>query len=156
MKTITGSISGNDLKIAIVVARFNELVTNKLLNGAIDQLLQCGVLKDDITVIKVPGAFEIPRMTNIVSNSKKFDGVIALGAVVKGETKHFDYVCSQAANGIAESTRNSLAPVMFGILTTDNMDQALNRAGGKSGNKGSECAMDILEVIDVEKQFKVI
>lgn len=154
MNEINGNLDGTNMKIAIVVAKFNEIVTNKLLQGALDKLKQLGVVDADITVVKVPGAFEIPRMTRIISENQNFDGVIALGAVVRGETAHFDYVCAQSAAGVSQQTLTGRIPVMYGILTTDNMDQALNRAGGKAGNKGSECASDIVEVINAEKRVE--
>ncbi|USS88613.1 6,7-dimethyl-8-ribityllumazine synthase [Fructilactobacillus hinvesii] len=153
MKVVTGTLNGTGHKIAIVVAKFNQLVTQKLLDGAVSTLEQCGVAEAAIQVYWVPGAFEIPRVAKLVSEAGKVDGVIALGAVVRGATSHYDYVCSQAAAGIAEVSLTSPVPVMFGVLTTDNMAQALDRAGGKAGNKGSECAQGLLEMISVEKQI---
>ncbi|MFD1417992.1 6,7-dimethyl-8-ribityllumazine synthase [Companilactobacillus keshanensis] len=153
MTKVIGQINGKNLKIAIVVAQFNELVTAKLTSGAVETLIRCNVLNDNITIITVPGAMEISRIAKIASESKKFDGIIALGAVVKGETSHYDYVCSESASGVASVSLNGPIPVMFGILTTDTMDQALNRAGGKIGNKGSECAMGVLEMISIEQQI---
>ncbi|WP_119326853.1 6,7-dimethyl-8-ribityllumazine synthase [Companilactobacillus musae] len=150
---IVGQSNGQNLRIAIVVSRFNQLVTDRLSNGAMQQLLQLGVSKKDITVIQVPGAMEIPRIVNLISKNKKYDGILALGAVVRGETAHFDYVCAQSAQGVAQTTLNGEVPVMYGILTTDNMSQALNRAGGKSGNKGAECASDVIEMINLEKEL---
>lgn len=151
MQQINGNLNGQDLKIGIVVAKFNEVVTNKLLSGAIDKLKQLNVSEDNIIVVKVPGAFEIPRMAQKLATSGKVDGIITLGAVVKGETAHFDYVCSESASGVSQVSLNSSVPVMYGILTTNDMSQALNRAGGKAGNKGSECASDVVEVINAEK-----
>lgn len=149
-----GNFDGNNKKIGIVVAKFNDLVTKKLLDGAIQTLVQNGVSDDNIAVYWVPGAFEIPRITRKLSETGDLDGIIALGAVVRGETSHYDYVCAQVSNGIAEVTLDGNIPVMFGILTTDNMDQALNRAGGKAGNKGSECANGVLEMINLEETIQ--
>lgn len=153
MKQINGNLNGQGLRIGIVVAKFNEVVTNKLLSGALDKLEQLNVDAADITVFKVPGAFEIPRMAQKLSKSGQVDGIITLGAVVRGETAHFDYVCSQSAAGVSQVSLNGEVPVMYGILTTDDMSQALNRAGGKVGNKGSECASDVVEVINAEKNI---
>lgn len=150
---IVGQTNGQNLKIAIVVSRFNQLVTDRLVDGATQQLLQLGVSEKDITVIQVPGAMEIPRIVALVSKSQKYDGILALGAVVRGETSHFDYVCAQSAQGVAQTSLTGEVPVMYGILTTENMAQALDRAGGKSGNKGSECASDVIEVINLEKKL---
>ncbi|KRK93224.1 6,7-dimethyl-8-ribityllumazine synthase [Companilactobacillus futsaii] len=153
MKQVNGNLNGQGLKIGIVVAKFNEVVTNKLLSGALDKLEQLNVDTEDITVVKVPGAFEIPRMAKKLAESKQVDGIITLGAVVRGETAHFDYVCSESASGVSQVSLNSRVPVMYGILTTNDMSQALNRAGGKAGNKGSECASDVVEVINAEKNI---
>ncbi|MCD2256362.1 6,7-dimethyl-8-ribityllumazine synthase [Lactobacillus sp. CC-MHH1034] len=153
MGKIKGLINGQGKHIAIVVAKFNELVTRRLLDGAMDTLQQCGVAETDITVVWVPGAFEIPRITRLISQKPEFDGIITLGAIVRGETTHFDYVCSETASGVAQVSLNSPIPVLFGVLTTNNMAQALNRAGGKVGNKGSECAIGVLEMIDVQKKI---
>lgn len=153
MKQINGNLNGQGLKIGIVIAKFNEVVTNKLLSGALDKLEQLNVDTEDITIIKVPGAFEIPRMAKKLANSGQVDGIITLGAVVRGETAHFDYVCSQSAAGVSQVSLNGEVPVMYGILTTNDMSQALNRAGGKAGNKGSECASDVVEVINAEKNI---
>ena len=153
MKQINGNLNGQGLRIGIVVAKFNEVVTNKLLSGALDKLEQLNVDAADITVVKVPGAPEIPRMAQKLSKSGQVDGIITLGAVVRGETAHFDYVCSQSAAGVSQVSLNGEVPVMYGILTTNDMSQALNRAGGKAGNKGSECASDVVEVINAEKNI---
>lgn len=153
MREIRGKINGKGIKIGIVVAQFNELVTEKLLRGAVNELKQYNVEDDDITVTWVPGAVEIPRIAKKLSESGKVDGIIALGAVVRGETSHFDYVCSTSANGITELSLNGQVPVMYGVLTTENMDQAMNRAGGKVGNKGAECATGVLEMIDLEREI---
>lgn len=153
MAELRGKINGSGLKIGIVVAQFNELVTKKLLDGAVNELQKYDVQPDDITTLWVPGAVEIPRIIKKLSDSGKVDGIIALGAVVRGETAHFDYVCAESANGIADVSLHGDVPVMYGVLTTNDMDQAMNRAGGKSGNKGAECASGILEMISLEKQI---
>lgn len=153
MAELRGKINGSGLKIGIVVAQFNELVTKKLLDGAVNELQKYDVQPDDITTLWVPGAVEISRITKKLSDSGKVDGIIALGAVVRGETAHFDYVCAESANGIADVSLHGDVPVMYGVLTTNDMDQAMNRAGGKSGNKGAECASGILEMISLEKQI---
>ncbi|MQS52811.1 6,7-dimethyl-8-ribityllumazine synthase [Companilactobacillus mishanensis] len=153
MAEIRGQIDGKGLKIGIVVAQFNELVTGKLLSGALHELQKYGVTEDDITTLWVPGAVEIPRVTKKLSDGGKVDGIITLGAVVRGETAHFDYVCAVSANGIAEVSLHGDVPVMYGVLATDDMDQALNRAGGKVGNKGSDCASGVLEMINLEKKI---
>lgn len=154
MPEIVGQLNGEKLNIAIVVAKFNDIVTNKLLNGAREKLLQLNVAEQNITVVKVPGAMEIPRIVKLLSESERFDGIIALGAVVKGETAHFDYVCAESATGVSQTSLNGSVPVMYGILTTENMAQALNRAGGKAGNKGSECAVDVVEMANLEIELK--
>ncbi|USS85112.1 6,7-dimethyl-8-ribityllumazine synthase [Fructilactobacillus myrtifloralis] len=153
MEVKTGSLNGQHRHVGIVVAKFNQLVTQKLLDGTIATLQQCGVAETDIQVYWVPGAFEIPRVAKLVSETGKVDGVIALGAVVRGATSHYDYVCAQTAAGIAQVSLTSPVPVLFGVLTTDDMAQALDRAGGKAGNKGSECAQGLLEMISVEAQI---
>ncbi len=147
MNTYTGTINGEHQRIGIVVAQFNDLVTKRLLEGALSALKQFGVPDNAITVAWVPGALELPRAAKLMAGSGKVDGIIALGAVVRGETSHYDYVCANTASGLAEVSLNSPVPVMFGVLTTDNMNQAMNRAGGKAGNKGSECASGVLEMI---------
>ncbi|MDN6967348.1 6,7-dimethyl-8-ribityllumazine synthase [Oenococcus sp. UCMA 17063] len=153
MVEINGTVTGQGLKIGIVVARFNELVTNKLLQGSESELLKYSVNKNDITVAWVPGAMEIPRIVKKMAETKKFDGIIALGAVIRGETSHYDYVCEETANGIASQSLNGPVPVMFGVLTTNTLDQAINRAGGKAGNKGADCARGVLDLIYLERQL---
>jgi 6,7-dimethyl-8-ribityllumazine synthase len=156
MKEYVGNFNGEKQQVGIVIAKFNDLVTKRLLEGAQQTLIQAGIAAANIEVYWVPGAFEIPRMTRLLSESGRVKGIIALGAVVRGETAHFDYVCSAAASGIAEISLHGSVPIMFGVLTTDTMDQALNRAGGKSGNKGSECALALLEMISLQQQIQKI
>ncbi|MBA1393263.1 6,7-dimethyl-8-ribityllumazine synthase [Lactobacillus sp. XV13L] len=154
MKEISGNIvAGQNKKIGIVCAQFNGVVTDRLLAGAIVQLQKSGVADDNIVVVHVPGAFEIARAANCLANSGKVDGVIALGAVIRGETAHFTYVCEGTTAQIAEASANGPVPVMFGVLMTDTVAQATDRAGGKSGNKGAECATDVLEVLSIEEQI---
>lgn len=155
MKTYSGSYQGKDLKVGIVVARFNDFVTTRLLDGAIDTLKRNGVAEDSIDVAWVPGAFEIPLATKLLAQKQKYDGLIALGAVIRGETSHFDYVCNGVATGIATVTLKTEVPTMFGVLTTDTIDQAMNRAGLKGGNKGSDCALSLLEMINLKKELLI-
>lgn len=155
MREVYGKLNGEGKKIGIVVAKFNELVTRKLLDGAKQGLEQLGVEANNIIVYWVPGAFEIPRIVKLLSNSGKVDGIISLGAVIRGETSHYDYVCNEVSSGISQVSLNNKVPVMFGILTTDSMNQALDRAGGKSGNKGIECASGVIEMINLENELKL-
>ncbi|MDB8867978.1 6,7-dimethyl-8-ribityllumazine synthase [Pediococcus acidilactici] len=155
MREVYGKLNGEGKKIGIVVAKFNELVTRKLLDGAKQGLEQLGVEANNIIIYWVPGAFEVPRVVKLLSNSGKVDGIISLGAVIRGETSHYDYVCNEVSSGISQVSLNNKVPVMFGILTTDSMNQALDRAGGKSGNKGIECANGIIEMINLENELKL-
>ncbi|WEV43419.1 6,7-dimethyl-8-ribityllumazine synthase [Lactobacillus sp. ESL0684] len=154
MKEITGNIAaGQDKRIGIVVAQFNSVVTDRLLSGAVGQLKKSGVSDENLTVIHVPGAFELARTVNCLAKSGKVDGIIALGAVIRGETSHFDYVCQGTTSQLAAASATGPVPVMFGLLTTDTVAQATDRAGGKGGNKGADCATDILEVLNIEDQI---
>ncbi|WP_203650916.1 6,7-dimethyl-8-ribityllumazine synthase [Secundilactobacillus yichangensis] len=153
MQILTLSRIGKGFKVGIVVAQFNELVTEKLQQGAVSQLEKYGVSDAGITVAAVPGALELPRIVSKLANSGKVDGIIALGAVIRGETSHYDYVCAETASGLAQVSLNGPVPVMFGVLTTDNLDQAISRAGGKGGNKGADCADGLIEMINLEKQL---
>lgn len=155
MREAYGKLNGKGKKIGIVVAKFNELVTRKLLDGAKQVLEQLRVEANNIIVYWVPGAFEIPRVVKLLSNSGKVDGIISLGAVIRGETSHYDYVCNEVSSGISQVSLNNKVPVMFGILTADSMNQALDRAGGKSGNKGIECASGVIEMINLENELKL-
>ena len=130
-------------------ARFNEFIVSKLLSGCEDGLLRHGVKPDDISVAWVPGAFEIPLITSKMAKSGKYDAVIALGAVIRGSTSHYDYVCNEVSKGIAAVALESDIPVMFGVLTTDTIEQAIERAGTKAGNKGSECAQGAIEMVNL-------
>ena len=136
MKFYEGKLVSKDIKIGIVAARFNEFITSKLLSGAVDALTRHDVKEDDIEVAWVPGAFEIPLIASKMAKSNKYDAIICLGAVIRGNTSHYDYVCSEVSKGIAHVSLNSDIPVMFGVVTTDNIEQAIERAGTKEGNKG--------------------
>jgi len=149
MKIIEGSLNGEGLKICIVVSRFNDLITSKLVGGAQDVLIRHQVKDEDITVVKVPGAWEIPSVTQKVLSLNKYDAVICLGAVIRGETPHFNYIASEVSKGISLLGLQYKTPVIFGIITADTFDQALDRAGGKQGNKGAEAAMAALEMVSV-------
>ncbi|CAC9928724.1 6,7-dimethyl-8-ribityllumazine synthase [Aedoeadaptatus coxii] len=149
MNISEGMLTGKDRKIAIVVSRFNDFITSKLVDGALDCLLRHEVKDEDITLVKVPGAFEIPLAAQKLAESKKYDGVICLGAVIRGATTHYDYVCNEVSKGIAKITLDTGLPVGFGIVTTENIEQAIERAGTKSGNKGYDTAMSVLEMVDL-------
>ncbi|MCK9224646.1 MAG: 6,7-dimethyl-8-ribityllumazine synthase [Candidatus Muirbacterium halophilum] len=151
MKEINGIYEGKDVKVAIVASRFNSLIVEQLIKGAIDGLIRNGVNEHDIQLIKVPGAFEIPLIAKKIANSKKHDAIIALSAVIRGNTPHFDYVSAEVSKGIAYVGLETDIPVIFGVLTTDNTEQALERAGVKSGNKGFEAALTALETVSVLK-----
>ena len=153
METLEGCLDGRGLKIAIAVSRFNEVITKSLLEGAVSQLKRIAVNEDDITVAWVPGAFELPGMAARFANSGKFDAVIVLGAVIRGATAHFDYVCSSVNSGIAHLARAGKIPVIFGVLTTDTVEQAMDRAGLKSGNKGAEAAISAVEMVNLYKRL---
>ncbi|MBI4616400.1 MAG: 6,7-dimethyl-8-ribityllumazine synthase [Planctomycetes bacterium] len=147
MREFTGSLDGQGLTFALVVSRFNEVVTGRLLAGAIDCLVRHGVRDADLTVVRVPGAFEIPLAAKAAAESGRFRGVVCLGALVRGETPHFDYLSSAVAKALAEVGLSTGVPASFGVLTTDTLDQALDRAGGKAGNKGAEAALAVLEMV---------
>lgn len=156
MKTISGQLSAEGRKIGVVASRFNSFVTDKLMDGALDVLLRLGAKKEDITVVMVPGAFEIPLAAKALIDSHKVDGVLCLGAVIRGDTPHFDYVCAEVSKGVASVMMQTGVPVSFGVLTTNNVQQAIERAGLKSGNKGAECAMALVETISVIEQTKKV
>lgn len=141
-----GQLQAQGLKFALVVSRFNSLVTDKLLEGALDCLRRHGAREDDITVVKVPGSWELPLVADRLAGSKQVDAVVALGALVRGETPHFDYIAAECAKGLAQVALQHKLPVVFGVLTCDTMEQALDRAGGKGGNKGWEAAASAIEM----------
>lgn len=151
MKTYEGKLISDDLKFAIVVGRFNEFIGSKLLSGAIDGLKRHGSKEEDIEIVWVPGAFEIPLVAKKLAKSKKYDAVICLGAVIRGSTPHFDYVSSEVSKGIANTSLDTEIPIIFGVLTTDNIEQAIERAGTKSGNKGYDAAMTAIEMANLLK-----
>ncbi|MBQ2662997.1 MAG: 6,7-dimethyl-8-ribityllumazine synthase [Clostridia bacterium] len=153
MKVIEGVYSGEGLKVGIIASRFNEFITSKLVSGAEDCLVRHGVDGDDISVAWVPGAFEIPVIAKRMAESGKYDAVIALGAVIRGATSHYDYVCAEVSKGVAAVSLDTGVPVLFGILTTDTIEQAVERAGTKAGNKGSDCAMSALEMVSLIKKL---
>ncbi len=153
MKTLEGKLQAEGLKAAIVVSRFNEFITSKLLGGATDILLRHGANAEDITIVWVPGAFEIPLAAQKLAMSKKFDTVICLGAVIRGATSHYDYVCSEVSKGIAHVSLETGVPVAFGILTTENIEQAVERAGTKAGNKGADAAVSAIEMVNLLKNI---
>lgn len=154
MKTIEGKVVASGLKFGIVAARFNEFITNKLVGGAIDGLVRHDVNEDDIEVAWVPGAFEIPLIAQKMASSGKYDAVICVGAVIRGSTSHYDYVCSEVSKGIANVSLNTGIPVMFGVLTTDTIEQAIERAGTKAGNKGYDCALGAIEMVNLIKNIE--
>lgn len=156
MKVIEGFYEGNGLKIAIVASRFNEFITNKLVGGAEDCLRRHNVAEDDITLAWVPGAFEIPLAAKKLALSGKFDAVICVGAVIRGATSHYDYVCAEVSKGIASVSLETGVPVLFGVLTTDTIEQAVERAGTKAGNKGYDCALGALELVQLMKKVQEI
>ena len=149
MRVYEGNLVSEKIKVGIVVARFNEFITSKLLGGAVDALKRENVNDDDIEVAWVPGAFEIPLIADKMAKSGKYDAVICLGAVIRGSTSHYDYVCAEVSKGVAQVSLNSGIPVMFGVLTTDNIEQAIERAGTKAGNKGFECAQAAIEMANL-------
>ena len=150
MNQIEGDLIATDLKIAFVVARFNEFVCERLLEGALDSLARHGGNKDDVTVLRVPGAFELPLAAKKMAESGKFDAIVCLGAVIRGETSHYDYVCANASSGIASASMETGVPVSFGLLTTETLEQAIERSGSKAGNQGryaTECAIEMARLI---------
>ena len=151
MKKIEGMIVANGAKIGIVAARFNEFIVSKLVSGAEDALLRHSVNPDDISVAWVPGAFEIPVVAKKMAMSGKYDAVICLGAVIRGATSHYDYVCNEVSKGIAQVSLNTGIPVLFGVVTTENIEQAIERAGTKAGNKGYDCALGAVEMVNLIK-----
>lgn len=152
-KTVEGVLLAEGFRFSIVVSRFNDFISQRLLEGAVDALIRHGASKENITVFRVPGAFEIPLVAKRLAKSKKYDAVIAVGAVIRGATPHFEYVASEVAKGIALVSLETEVPVSFGVLTTDNLEQAIERAGSKAGNKGAEAAMAAIEMVNLLKQI---
>ena len=154
MKTLEGKLVSREIRIGSVAARFNEFITAKLLEGALDGLRRHDVREEDIHVAWVPGAFEIPLIASKMANSGKYDAVICLGAVIRGSTSHYDYVCNEVSKGIAAVSLASGVPVMFGVLTTENIEQAIERAGTKAGNKGYDCAAGAIEMVNLIREIE--
>ena len=148
-KTIKADLIAKGMKFGIVVSRFNEFISTKLLEGAVDTLVQHGAKEEDLSVVWVPGSFEVPMIAKKITDSKKYDAVICLGAVIRGETPHFDFVAGEAAKGVAKVAMESDTPCVFGIITTDNLEQAIDRAGTKGGNKGREAAQTAIEMANL-------
>ena len=153
MKTFEGKLTGSGIRVGIVCSRFNEFITSRLLGGALDGLRRRGVDEDDVAVAWVPGAFEIPVVAKRMAKSGRYDAVICLGAVIRGSTSHYDYVCSEVSKGIAAVELETGLPVMFGVLTTENIEQAIERAGSKAGNKGGECAEVAIEMVNLMREL---
>ena len=153
MKTIEGALTTNGEKFCIIIARFNEFIGSKLLSGAIDELRRHGIDENNIDVVWVPGAFEIPIVAKKCAKSGKYNAIITLGAVIKGSTSHYDYVCAEVSKGVATVGLETEVPVIFGVLTTDNIEQAIERAGTKAGNKGSDAAKSAIEMANLLKQL---
>ncbi|WP_044642328.1 6,7-dimethyl-8-ribityllumazine synthase [Risungbinella massiliensis] len=154
MRVWEGSLVGTGLKVAVVVGRFNDFITDKLREGAIAALKKHGVADENIDVVSVPGAFELPLVTDQLAKSGRFDAIIALGAVIKGSTDHYDYVCNEAAKGIASASMQNGLPVMFGVLTVDTIEQAIERAGTKLGNKGYEVTVAGIEMANLLRELR--
>ena len=153
MHVLEGNLISQNIKVGIVAARFNEFIVSKLLSGCEDGLVRHGVNPDDISVAWVPGAFEIPLIASKMAKSGKYDAVIALGAVIRGSTSHYDYVCSEVSKGVASVSLETGVPVMFGVLTTENIEQAIERAGTKAGNKGYDCALGAVEMVNLIREI---
>lgn len=153
MKTLEGNVIGNGIRIGIVAARFNEFIVSKLISGAEDAFVRHGVNSDDVDLAWVPGAFEIPVVAQKMAQSGKYDAVLCLGAVIKGSTSHYDYVCAEVSKGVAAVSLSTGLPVLFGVLTTDNIEQAIERAGTKAGNKGYDTACAAIEMVNLMKNM---
>ena len=153
IETIEGELNISGAKFALLVTRFNSFIVESLLKGAVDCLLRHGAKKEDLQIIKIPGAFEMPIAAQAIAQKAEFDAIIALGAVIRGGTPHFDFVANEATKGLANVAANSSIPVTFGLLTTDNIEQAIERSGTKAGNKGEEAAMSAIEIVNVLKQI---
>ena len=154
MKTLEGKLVAKGIRVGIVAARFNEFITSRLLSGAMDGLIRHDVQEEDIHVAWVPGAFEIPLIASKMAGSGKYDAVICLGAVIRGSTSHYDYVCSEVSKGIAHASLESGVPVLFGVLTTETIEQAIERAGTKAGNKGYDCALSAIEMVNLIREIE--
>ena len=153
MKVLEGKVIGQKMKVGIVAARFNEFIVSKLVSGARDGLVRHGVEDDDISLAWVPGAFEIPVIAEKMAESEKYDAIICLGAVIRGATSHYDYVCNEVSKGVAQVGLKYKMPVLFGVVTTENIEQAIESAGTKAGNKGYDCALSAIEMVNLMKEF---
>ncbi|MBU4191895.1 MAG: 6,7-dimethyl-8-ribityllumazine synthase [Pseudodesulfovibrio sp.] len=153
LKTIEGQLNAQGLKVAIVAARFNDFIVDRLISGAVDYLVRHGGSEENLTLVRLPGAFELPLAAQKLARSGNYHGVVVLGAVIRGATPHFDYVCNECAKGVAQASMESGVPMGFGLLTCDSLDQAIERAGSKGGNKGVEAASAMLETIRVLEQL---
>lgn len=154
MRVLEGKLVADGLKVGIVAARFNEFFVSKLISGALDGLKRHNVNDDDIDLAWVPGAFEIPLAADKMAQSGKYDAVICLGTVIRGATSHYDYVCNEASKGIAQVSLKTGIPVLFGVVTTENIEQAIERAGTKAGNKGYDCALSAIEMVQLMKEME--
>ena len=146
-------VAPKGMKVGIIASRFNEIISNKLLGGAVDGLLRHGVEENNVTAVWVPGAFEIPSIASKMAASGKYDAIICVGAVIRGQTSHYDYVCNEVSKGIAQVGLATGVPVMFGVVTTENIEQAIARAGSKAGNKGYDCALSAIEMVNLSSQL---
>jgi 6,7-dimethyl-8-ribityllumazine synthase len=153
-KQVQGNLNAEGLKFCIIAARFNDFITSRLLDGALDGLIRNGAKDNDVTVVRVPGAFEIPVAAKVAAQAGKYDAVICLGAVIRGATPHFDYVSAEVSKGVASVGMDAGMPVIFGVLTTDSIEQAIERAGAKSGNKGFDAAVAAIEMVNLFKALK--
>ena len=154
MKVLEGSVAVPNAKVAVAIARFNSFINESLLEGAIDALKRIGQVKDEnITIVRAPGAYELPLVARRLAESKKFDAIVALGTVIRGGTAHFEYVAGEASSGLGKVAMDAEIPVAFGVLTTENIEQAIERAGTKAGNKGAEAALTALEMVNLIKQI---
>ncbi|MCI6647006.1 MAG: 6,7-dimethyl-8-ribityllumazine synthase [Oscillospiraceae bacterium] len=150
---LEGKVVAQGMKVGIVASRFNSFIVQKLLDGAVDGLVRHGVAEEDITAAWVPGAFEIPIVAKQMAESGKYDAVICVGAVIRGSTSHYELVCSEVAKGVAQVSLQTGVPVLFGVITTENIEQAIERAGSKAGNKGYDCALSAIEMVNLRKQL---
>lgn len=146
-------VAPEGMKVGVIATRFNEFIVSKLLDGALDGLVRHGVDEDNVTVVWVPGAFEIPTIANKMAKSGKYDAVICLGTVIRGQTSHYDLVCNEVAKGIAQVSLGTGIPTLFGVVTTENIEQAISRAGTKAGNKGYDCALSAIEMVNLDRQL---
>ena len=154
MNILEGKLTAKDMKVGIVASRFNEFITSKLVSGALDGLTRHDIKEEDIDIAWVPGAFEIPLIASKMANSRKYDAVICVGAVIRGSTSHYDYVCNEVSKGIAQVSLSSGIPVLFGVLTTENIEQAIERAGTKAGNKGYDTACSAIEMVNLIRSLE--